>query len=275
MLANWYSFKAKTPIDSQLGEACCQLFGCVVLKIIIPPLNMRNMNKELMIAVYGWSHSSWNSEFYPDDLPEDWRLSFYSNEFRAVVVPSSVWSGFSSVEVERWVEDAFGEFVFYLEVDDLLVDWEHIAEIMKPLGSQLGGIILRPKEVDADLGLIAGSLASSVSLAPVSLLLPDGAGLSPVGERLLKESGVELCWSIDEKLPRKEPCWYGKGLAVARFSGNLNYTPRLWRETIETCLRCGAVNDSVLMMVENDSPDIESLRVAVVISDMMNISNAV
>jgi hypothetical protein len=235
---------------------------------------MTDTNTEFAVATYGWSHPSWNGEFYPDDLPEDWRLAFYSNEFRAVVVPLSVWSGLDPVEVERWVEDTPEEFVFYLEVDDLLLDWRQFAEAVKPLGPQLGGIILRPTKVDADLGLMATSINSSTSLAPVSLLLPNNMELSITGKNLLKESGVELCWSINEKSSGKEPDWHGKGLAVAHLSGNLNYTPRLWRETIETCLRCGAANKSILVMIENDAPDIESLRTAMMIGDMLNIHDS-
>lgn len=236
---------------------------------------MKNTNIELAIAAYGWSHSSWNGNFYPDDLPEDWHLSFYSNEFRAVVAPASAWSGFDPVEVERWMEDTPGEFTFYLEVDNLLMDWGQFAEAISPLGSQLGGILLRPKEVDADLGLIAGSLESSASLALTSLILPDNVELSFTGEKLLKESGVERCWPINEKSSQKEPYWHGGGLAVAHLSGNSNYTPRLWRETIETCLRCGVANSSVLVMIDNDVTDIESLRAAMMIGDMLNIRGVV
>jgi len=235
---------------------------------------MTDTNTEFAVATYGWSHPSWNGKFYPDDLPEDWRLAFYSNEFRAVVVPTSSWSGVDPVAVEHWLEDTHEGFIFYLEVDDLLLDWGQFAEAVKPLGPQLGGIILRPTEVDADLGLIAASINSSTSLAPVSLLLPNNMELSITGKSLLKESGVELCWSINEKSSRKEPDWHGKGLAVAHLSGNLNYTPRRWRETIETCLRCGAANNSILVMIENDAPDLESLRAAMMIGDMLNIHDS-
>ena len=45
--------------------------------------------RELLLRARDWEHPAWNQEFYPDDLPEDWRLSYYANEFPVVLVPVS------------------------------------------------------------------------------------------------------------------------------------------------------------------------------------------
>ena len=212
----------------------------------------------------------WFGDFYPDDLPEDWQLSFYSNEFRAVVVPSAEFANIDPVEVERWVEDVSGEFAFYLEVEDLFTDWAQFARAIAPLGERLKGILFRPIKVDQDLAMIASSLDAAQALAPVCLLLPEGLEPSDSGRDLLSQHGVELCWDTHEG----EPAWRGGGFVVARVVGNNHYTPRQWRETIEACLRCSnksGEDRNVLLMLEHDAPDPDVLRAAVMIGDMLVI----
>lgn len=231
---------------------------------------MTKPHTDIVVAARGWSHPTWVEGFYPEDLPEDWQLSYYSNEFRAVVVPAEIFAAVDPLEVERWVEDTSEDFLFYLEVEDVFMDWAQFAEVIKPLGSQLAGILLRPLKVDNDLAMIASSLDAATSLAPVSVLLPGDVKLSQAGRDLLAQHHVELCWDVHQGEPR----WRGGGFAVARVVGNNYYTPRQWRETIEACLRCNNNSSdkrTVLLMVEHMSPDIEELRAAMMIGDMLVI----
>ena len=235
---------------------------------------MKNTHTDIIVAAHGWSHPGWAEKFYPEDLPEDWQLSYYSNEFRAVVVPAAAWSTGDPLEIERWVEDVSEDFVFYLEVVGLQTDWAKLAEAVKPMGEQLGGILLRPVEVDADLSMIASCLDEAVPIAPVCVLLPEKMEPSEAGKSLLKQQKVSLCWNTDQG----SPSWTQGGFAVARIagtiSGNVSYTPRQWRETIEQCLRCEIEDGQkrkVLLMVDQDSPDIDALRAGMMIGDMLVI----
>jgi hypothetical protein len=231
---------------------------------------MTKPHTDIIVAARGWSHPTWCDGFYPDDLPEDWQLSYYSNEFRAVVVPAEDFAVVDPLEVERWAEDTSEDFLFYLEVEDLFIDWAKFAEVIQPLGEQLGGILLRPLKVDSDLAMIASCLDAATELAPVCVLLPDEVKLSQTGRDLLAQHHVELCWDVH----KGEPGWRGGGFAVARVGGNNYYTPREWRETIEACLRCKNDSDdkrTVLLMVEHASPDIDELRAAMMIGDMLVI----
>ncbi len=233
---------------------------------------MTNTLTEIFVAARGWTHSSWVGGFYPDDLPEDWQLSYYSNEFNAVVVPASEWVGLNYVEIERWVEDVPEEFLLYLEVEDLLTDWEQTAEIVKPLGDQLGGILLRPIEVDADLATISANIAAASRLAPVSILLPDGVEPDKSGINLLKEYGVQCGWNVGVGKPGWMDADYDSPLVVVRVAGNKNFTARQWRETIEASLRKGAKKDhTILMVIDSDEPKINDLRTAMMIGEMMAV----
>ena len=233
---------------------------------------MINTHTEIIVAVRGWSHPSWNGSFYPDDLPEDWQLSYYGNEFNAVVVPASGWVGLDYVEVERWVEDVPEKFLFYLEVEDNSTDWEQTADFIKPLSSRLGGILLRPAEVDTGLDGISANIAAASRLATVSLLLPEGIEPDTAGKSLLKEYGIQCGWNVGVG----EPGWMGEEfdsqLVVVRVPGNKNFTARQWRETIDASLPKGDIKDgTLLLMLECEDPKITDLRTAMMIGEMMSV----
>ncbi len=67
------------------------------------------------MGAWGWKYESWgNDQFYPDDLPADWRLSYYSNEFDMAVIPAEYWAS-SDLEEEDWLDDVDDDFEFYLQ----------------------------------------------------------------------------------------------------------------------------------------------------------------
>lgn len=98
------------------------------------------------IAAYGWESDSWK-EFYPADLPEDWRLDFYCNEFRAVVVPIEIWQKIDADILEEWRENAHEQFRFYFEKSAKPVS-DSLNEMIESLGAQWGGWICHEDEKD-------------------------------------------------------------------------------------------------------------------------------
>lgn len=73
---------------------------------------------KLIVGARGWDHSGWNDIFYPGDLPEDWRLSYYANEFSGVLVPESVWRAADPGIFAEWCDDVADNFLFFLELSD-------------------------------------------------------------------------------------------------------------------------------------------------------------
>ncbi|MCP4950342.1 MAG: hypothetical protein GY922_00630 [Proteobacteria bacterium] len=71
----------------------------------------------IQIGTYGWLNPRWNGSFYDSDLPEEWKLSWYSNHFRTVVVPSEEVLKLSVDTIDQWVEDTDPDFRFILEID--------------------------------------------------------------------------------------------------------------------------------------------------------------
>ena len=62
------------------------------------------------IGACGWLHQDWIGDFYPDDLPEDWYLGYYANEFSVVYIPASVW--INEADLSDWCEDVSETFRF-------------------------------------------------------------------------------------------------------------------------------------------------------------------
>lgn len=234
---------------------------------------------ELLVATRGWSHSSWFGSYYPDDLPDDWQLSFYANEFRAIVVPAFEWTETDPVELERWIDDTNEDFLFYLEVEDPLTDWQAVRKRTRCLGNQLGGFLFRPHKVDADLSIYAASLDSATQLAPVSFILPGSQKLNKAGRALLKKYNVECGWNVGEGEPGWMHSEVESDLALARVDGNKTFTAREWREIIEVCVRYGANHKNtdarrLLVLIDRDNPQINELRMASMIGDMLSLPQA-
>ena len=94
----------------------------------------------LLVGAYGWKHGSWNDGFYPEDLPQDWQLTYYANEFSTVLVPASYYLD-EDFDIEDLVEDVPEEFVFYLEYPEDESLKPRFISICEKCGDYLAGIV--------------------------------------------------------------------------------------------------------------------------------------
>ncbi|WP_172600456.1 DUF72 domain-containing protein [Sulfurivermis fontis] len=90
----------------------------------------------MYIASLGWDHAGWSGTFYPDDLPPEWRLTYYANEFRAVVVPAALWRRADVATAAQWAADTAEGFRFLLEGADIVPP----LELTAALGGRYGGV---------------------------------------------------------------------------------------------------------------------------------------
>lgn len=73
--------------------------------------------ENLSIGAVNWTHAKWQGGYYPDDMPTEWQLDFYSNQFNSVLLPID---DFLLIEVEDCEEiveclegEAFSIYVYY------------------------------------------------------------------------------------------------------------------------------------------------------------------
>lgn len=69
----------------------------------------------VFIGAVNWTHPAWNGGFYPDDLPEDWLLSYYNTQFHTVYLPKSIWQTASESTWAEWLNETLDGFIFVLE----------------------------------------------------------------------------------------------------------------------------------------------------------------
>ena len=90
-----------------------------------------------------WNHLDWCGSFYPDGLPEDWRLTYFANAFEATLIPLSVWRSQAEV-LGQWANDVPTRFRFYLETD-ANGDTAGVAPAAAALGERFAGSVRAPQ----------------------------------------------------------------------------------------------------------------------------------
>ncbi|MDM7321963.1 MAG: hypothetical protein P3W87_001495 [Gammaproteobacteria bacterium] len=111
----------------------------------------------IRLGSFDWRHAAWQGRFYPEDLPEDWQLAFYANEFDALGLAAEAWFAPSLEELAGWVKDTREGFYFYPE----LPAWQvpDLEVRLKVLGPRLGAI-LAGAGCPSELIELAGHFAS-------------------------------------------------------------------------------------------------------------------
>ena len=109
-----------------------------------------SLHQSMCLGSRGWRHESWDEDFYPDDLPEDWQLSYYANEFSTVLIPADYWLA-DDIDLDDWCEDVPESFVFYLEYPGA-ESQAAFNKLCGRLGHQLGGVLVEASD-DLPVGI--------------------------------------------------------------------------------------------------------------------------
>ena len=221
----------------------------------------------ILIGANGWLHDEWSEEFYPDDLPDEWRLGYYGNEFSVVLVPANYWvQGVNTVnewleetdESPRFICEWPAEVQAGAEVDRLLA-------LISLLGKRVLGILI-PVDAAPDetmLGLYKKlSLEYPVCL-DIQLENPDD--ITSTVHRYLENNDVSICWHGDANQVKSMAM--GK-LVVARIS-DTDLTPRELRFLVEECIKQSRPDRSVVLIFDGDPPSLKQMVDAGVILDLL------
>jgi len=121
-------------------------------------------DENLRVGACGWQHAHWTGDFYPEDLPLDWRLNYYANEFPVVLLPEREWKN-GQAEWQSWLDEVEPGFGFYLQYTQPPDARQQIA-LSKALGDHLQGFV----------GAGAGELDKRAGVALVELSTRDMRG---------------------------------------------------------------------------------------------------
>lgn len=159
----------------------------------------------IMIGTRGWSDVVPGDDFYPEDLPPEWRFSFYSNNLRSVLVARELWPTTSRADVSEWLNDCDPAFRFVLELPAALSrplqpspsnkELDSFLDLCEPIAPRIAGYLLR---VDPDASIETDWLESFVNrlvdIAPLCVDLPQGPWRSETALAALTRQGAGLCW---------------------------------------------------------------------------------
>jgi hypothetical protein len=86
--------------------------------VSVKPLTENNeiSSRWIGVAALDWE-SAGLANFYPEDVPDDWHLTWYANVSMAVVVPPSRWLSADAALVAQWREQTHENFWFYLQCE--------------------------------------------------------------------------------------------------------------------------------------------------------------
>ena len=118
----------------------------------------------IALGAWDWRHAEWNGRFYADDLPKEWHLTFYSNEFDAVGLYAAGWVTTPISEMEQWVEDTHEGFRFHLVMPSMVLKGDE--DVFAGIAERLA--ILQPR-----LGSILLSVASDTCISLLTLMVPE------------------------------------------------------------------------------------------------------
>lgn len=75
------------------------------------------MVENLRLGTLSWNNQAWQA-FYPEDLPEDWQIDYYSHYFSCVLVPEDQWQSWDKDQMTDLAEALAGEdFEFFFELE--------------------------------------------------------------------------------------------------------------------------------------------------------------
>ncbi|KAB2322351.1 hypothetical protein F8A86_03685 [Betaproteobacteria bacterium SCN1] len=75
-------------------------------------------NVLIHLGAEDWMHAAWRGRFYPDDLPDEWLLSYYNTQFKTVFLSSRKGGAAGTQDWSNWLSDTLEDFVFIVENSD-------------------------------------------------------------------------------------------------------------------------------------------------------------
>lgn len=159
----------------------------------------------IMIGTRGWSDVVPGDDFYPEELPAEWRFSFYSNNLRSVLVPQELWPATTREAVSEWQNDSDPAFRFVLELPAVLSqprnesqsfqELDSFLELCEPIAPRVAGYLLRiAPDVASDPEGLESFINRLVDIAPLSVDLPAGPWRTTATLAALTRQGAGLCW---------------------------------------------------------------------------------
>ena len=224
---------------------------------------MQHNNIEFIVCSRGWCYPQWVGNFYPEDMPQEWWLSYYSNEFYAVLIPWEYLCTADIAMVQQWKDDVHTGFKFFVELS-IYVPIGRMLQLLEPLAPQLAGIVLR--EIDQANALkqrypMNAVINAAVDIAPVVV------AKQHVSNNLLTTfERYQLGCYWRPEIDSINEC--NGLLGIAEITQATKHNPRSLKKIIEHCYSIKGPT-TIGLVFGSDAPNIEEMRTAIMINQML------
>ena len=153
------------------------------------------------IGALGWTHPGWDNDYYPEDLPEDWRLDYYSHHFQFVIMQSGEWLQAGDDEIEQWLEDVKDSFDFFLALEADAIDKAAVKQVERIkciLAERLQGLVILHMNKAIDATLVQGLSALSTVYVDTDTSMEEWADIRPVWRMGREISGCQIGFIEEE-----------------------------------------------------------------------------
>lgn len=83
------------------------------------PSPSSDIPRQLLLGLADHLHPDWRT-LYPEDMPEDWYLAWYANEFQALLVPEHQWM--QEKDFALWLDEATLVHLWHLQCGTISMD---------------------------------------------------------------------------------------------------------------------------------------------------------
>lgn len=224
----------------------------------------------VLIGAAGFKHHGWDESYYPPDIPEDWKLAFYANDFTAILLPEYVWRKADQDEMEDWLEDIDEGFRVYLRVSTKMPEINELKNATEVFRSHLAGFF-----VDENVQLDADKLFSDKAFPDKNF--PDNYLPADVNQSQPKP---DLIWLLSGKHRSKAEnssiTFWGVlediDHTVNAVVVNLEMDKRKLKEAFEKIESYLDTNRDVLVLYDVPSPVVQDLKDLRILLELMGIA---
>lgn len=156
----------------------------------------------IYVAPLNWQSPGWDVGYFPEDIPADWKLAFYANDFAVVVLNEDCWSKPQCLAdfVSQLDELEDDQTLLIYAIANALPTNDLIESLNASLGNRLDGMLVKDMPAEHQLNELDAQLRSRV-------ILPWPACAAAANSQLGNQLGSQFdsqweshCWCWLEQL---------------------------------------------------------------------------
>ncbi len=214
----------------------------------------------IMPGACGWLHESWKKDFYPEDLPAEWQLGYYGNEFPVVMLPADYWD-FTDETIRDWLDDSGDNLQIVCEFSSLQ-QLQTNRPRLALFGDRCCGIVCKVNGTDLGPEAMEILLAADIPVC-IDAGSDEDSLLAPETVAELAARHIGIVWHGSDTPPE----FNHASLVLARVNSK-DMEMRKLRQVIETLLNQTVPEQTVVLIFDGEPPATEIIHNAIVMLDL-------